>query len=82
MILGRDEVRALYRRTAPFYDWAVWMYRLMGLGGERDRAIAALLLGPGDAVVDIGYEALGGWGDATCGKSSIGSASRAPLTSG
>src|SRR5690606_11802758 len=35
--------------------------RLVGLGGERDRAIAALRLSPGDAVVDIGYEALEGW---------------------
>jgi ubiquinone/menaquinone biosynthesis C-methylase UbiE len=54
MILGQDEVRALYRRTAPFYDATVWMYRLVGLAGERNRAIAALCLRPGDTVIDMG----------------------------
>ena len=41
MILGQDEVRALYRRTAPFYDGTVWMYRL---GASAASATARLQL--------------------------------------
>ena len=50
----RNEVRALYRRTARFYDGAVWMYRLTGASRLRERAIDALRLRPGDTVVDMG----------------------------
>lgn len=54
MLLTREEVRTLYRRTAPFYDAAVWMYRLTGVSHHRERAVAALGLRPGDTVVDLG----------------------------
>ena len=54
MILNRAEVRTLYRRTAKFYDAAVWMYRLTGVSRHREFAVAALRLRPGDTVVDMG----------------------------
>lgn len=54
MLLNPEQVRALYRRTARFYDAAVWMYRLTGVRRHRERAVAALRLRPGDTVVDLG----------------------------
>lgn len=54
MILSKEEVRRLYRRTAAFYDAAVWLYRLVGTGRHRPHAVAALQLRPGDTVVDMG----------------------------
>ena len=54
MILGANEVKQLYRRTARFYDAAVWMYRLTGVTRVRRLAVAALRLKPGDTVVDLG----------------------------
>ena len=53
-LLSAEEVRALYRRTASFYDAALWIYRLTGSDRHRRRAVEALQLGPGDTVVDLG----------------------------
>jgi demethylmenaquinone methyltransferase/2-methoxy-6-polyprenyl-1,4-benzoquinol methylase len=53
MLLNAEEVRRLYRRTARFYDAAVWMYRLAGVHHHRQLAVAALALRPGDTVVDM-----------------------------
>ena len=54
MILSRDQVRSLYRRTARFYDLVVWAYRLLGADRHRRTAVEALRLRPGDTVVDMG----------------------------
>ena len=54
MILSAEEVKQLYRRTAPFYDAAVWMYRLTGVTAHREVAVQALRLNQGDTVVDLG----------------------------
>ena len=54
MILAAEEVKQLYRRTARFYDAAVWMYRLTGVTRHRELAVEALRLKPGDTVVDLG----------------------------
>lgn len=52
----REEVRETYKKGAPFYDLAVWMYYLAGMriGLWRRKVIAALALRPGDTVVEIG----------------------------
>ena len=54
MLLSKEEVRRLYRRTARFYDAALWMYRLTGADRHRKLAVAALGAGRGDTVVDLG----------------------------
>ncbi|MEQ9398922.1 MAG: methyltransferase domain-containing protein [Longimicrobiales bacterium] len=54
MILDPSQVRDRYRSTAPFYDRALLLYRLVGLGRHRRRAVEALDLQPGDTVVDLG----------------------------
>jgi ubiquinone/menaquinone biosynthesis C-methylase UbiE len=54
MLLSKEEVRRLYRRTARFYDAALWMYRLTGADRHRKLAVAALGVRPGDTVVDLG----------------------------
>lgn len=54
MILGSNEVRALYGRTAGFYDRALLYYRLIGVDRQRRKAVERLRLQPGDTVVDLG----------------------------
>lgn len=54
VFLTPEEVRQLYRRTAKFYDRAVWMYRITGVTRHRKLAVTALALRPGDTVVDLG----------------------------
>lgn len=54
MILSKEGVRKLYRRTAVFYDPAVRLYGLAGAGRPRRQAIEALRLRPGDTVIDLG----------------------------
>lgn len=54
MLLSKEEVRRLYRRTASFYDAALWMYRRTGADRHRKLAVAALCLRPGDTAVDLG----------------------------
>ena len=54
MILNRDQTKALYRRLAPIYDLTLWGYRLLGVSRHRERAVRALRLQPGDAIVDMG----------------------------
>lgn len=54
MILNKKEAKQLYRRTARFYDLALWAYRLMGTRRRRQQAVRALQLQPGDTVVDMG----------------------------
>src|SRR6266481_4849461 len=51
-----EEVNAVYRRRARFYDWSVNTYYLIGFRwwAYRRRAIAALQLGRGATVVEIG----------------------------
>src|SRR5205823_4096448 len=50
------EVNEVYRRRARFYDWSVNTYYLIGFRwwAYRRRAIAALQLGRGATVVEIG----------------------------
>lgn len=54
MILDRDHVPVLYRRSARFYEGAVWMYRLTRASRQCERAIDALRPRPGETVVDLG----------------------------
>lgn len=54
MILSKEEVRKLYRRTARFYDIALWLYRLAGTRRHRRHAVGALQLHQGDTVIDMG----------------------------
>jgi demethylmenaquinone methyltransferase/2-methoxy-6-polyprenyl-1,4-benzoquinol methylase len=54
MILSKEEAKHVYRRTARFYDLALWVYRLFGTGRHRRQAVHALHLQPGDTVVDMG----------------------------
>ena len=54
MILNADEVRALYGRTASFYDRALSLYGLIGIDRQRRKIIERLRLAPGDTVVDLG----------------------------
>ena len=54
MILNADEVRALYGRTANFYDRALSLYGLIGIDRQRRKIIERLRLAPGDTVVDLG----------------------------
>jgi ubiquinone/menaquinone biosynthesis C-methylase UbiE len=51
-----EEVNEVYRRRARFYDWSVNTYYLIGFRwwAYRRRAIAALQLGRGATVVEIG----------------------------
>ena len=54
MILSKEEAKHIYRRSARFYDLALWVYRLFGTGRHRRQAVHALHLQPGDTVVDMG----------------------------
>ena len=56
MLLGKRDTRALYRKRARRYDLAIWIYRLFGFRVDhyRQRATQALVLKPGDTVVDLG----------------------------
>jgi len=51
----RDAVKALYRKRAGHDDWTANLYYLIGYRGwaYRRRAVAALGLGAGDAVVEM-----------------------------
>lgn len=55
-MLDTDNFRAIYQRWAPYYDVALWGYRLIGvrLGHYRRRAVEALELQPGDTALDLG----------------------------
>lgn len=55
-MLDASDFQTIYRQWAPYYDTALWGYRLIGvrLGQYRRRAIDALQLDPGDTVVDLG----------------------------
>ena len=53
MVLNRDEVRELYRRTARFYDLALSLAGPLGVGRWRRETIRSLGLRPGDTVVDL-----------------------------
>lgn len=55
-MLTANDFRALYRQWAPWYDAALWGYRLIGvqLGRYRRRAVEALRLEPGDTALDLG----------------------------
>ncbi|MFQ6021093.1 MAG: class I SAM-dependent methyltransferase [Acidiferrobacterales bacterium] len=54
--LTREEVRDVYQKHAKIYDLAVCFYYLIGMriGHWRRLAVAALVLRPGDTVVEIG----------------------------
>lgn len=56
MALNKAETRDLYRRRAVHYDLVVRLYGLVGVRIDRyrKRAVEALALRPGDAVVDLG----------------------------
>ena len=55
MLLGKGEIRDLYRRRARRYDLTVRMYGLLGLriDSHRRRTVEALGLRLGDTVVDL-----------------------------
>lgn len=55
-MLAKQEIQAAYQRQAKHYDFAVLLYRLIGLRIEtyRSRAVELLRLKPGDRVVDLG----------------------------
>tara|TARA_B100000678_G_scaffold268891_1_gene255557 strand:+ start:604 stop:1281 length:678 start_codon:yes stop_codon:yes gene_type:complete len=54
MVLENDQVKKVYGRTAKFYDAALVIYRLAGIGRQRATSIDALNLRPGATVVDLG----------------------------
>lgn len=56
MAWATDEFRENHSRLAGIYDPGMWLYRGLGLRIEqyRQTAINALLLKPGDAVIDLG----------------------------
>lgn len=56
MTLSKLETRDLYRKRAKRYDLSVQIYRLFGFDVERYRqdTVAALTLGSGDTVVELG----------------------------
>ncbi len=56
MQISKKEVEAAYERQAKDYDFALKLYRLMGLRIEeyRARAVELLRLRRGDCVVDLG----------------------------
>ena len=56
MALTPSQTRELYRRRAPHYDRLVELFRLAGadVSAYRTRAVEALNLSAGDAVVDLG----------------------------
>lgn len=41
-ILDRDQTKALYRRLAPIYDFALWGYRLLGVSRHRRQVVEPL----------------------------------------
>lgn len=53
-MLTTEETKQLYRRTARYYDVALWLYRIVGTNQRRRQAVRALRLRPGDTVVDVG----------------------------
>ena len=55
MAISKREVRAIYQRHAKRYDFALQLYRLIGLRIEvyRLRAVELLRLKRGDCVVDL-----------------------------
>lgn len=55
-MLAKQEIQAAYQRQAKHYDFAVLLYRLIGLRLEtyRSRAAELLRLRRGDCVVDLG----------------------------
>jgi demethylmenaquinone methyltransferase/2-methoxy-6-polyprenyl-1,4-benzoquinol methylase len=55
-MLAKQDIQAAYQRQAKHYDFAVQLYRLLGLRIEtyRSRAVERLRLKPGDRVVDLG----------------------------
>jgi demethylmenaquinone methyltransferase/2-methoxy-6-polyprenyl-1,4-benzoquinol methylase len=56
--MGVDDhtIRDLYRKRAKRYDLTVWTYALIGMRERQYRrdAVSALLLSPGDTVLDLG----------------------------
>ncbi len=56
MELSKEEVRASYDSGAKYYDYVVWLYRLLGLriAAYRRRALELLRLKAGDVVVELG----------------------------
>lgn len=54
VILDARQIQALYARAAPFYDAALHVYDLAGVGRQRRRLVRLLDLAPGDVVVDLG----------------------------
>lgn len=55
-MLAKQEIEAAYQRQAKRYDFAVLLYRLIGLRIEtyRSRAVELLQLKRGDFVIDLG----------------------------
>lgn len=56
MALDKQQLRRLYRRRAPRYDFTANLYYLLGFRewAYRKRAVRALALDEGDTVVEIG----------------------------
>lgn len=55
-MLSTQDIKAKYRRQAKRYDFAVQLYRLLGLRikAYRSRAVELLRLKRGDCVIDLG----------------------------
>jgi demethylmenaquinone methyltransferase/2-methoxy-6-polyprenyl-1,4-benzoquinol methylase len=55
-MISTQDIKAKYRRQAKRYDFAVQLYRLLGLRikAYRSRAVELLRLKRGDCVVDLG----------------------------
>ena len=56
MVLSKKKIQAKYQSGAKYYDFYVWLYRLIGFRVEayRLRAIELLDMQPGDCVVELG----------------------------
>lgn len=55
-MLAKQEIQAAYQRQAKHYDFAIQLYRLLGLRIDtyRSRSVELLRLRPGNCVVDLG----------------------------
>jgi demethylmenaquinone methyltransferase/2-methoxy-6-polyprenyl-1,4-benzoquinol methylase len=54
-MLSKKDIQAAYQRQAKYYDFAVWLYRLIGIRmAYRLSAVKLLRLRKGDCVVELG----------------------------
>lgn len=53
-LLSRSEIRTLYDRIAPIYDWALMGYRIVGVNAQRQAMVRSAGIRHGDTVLDLG----------------------------